>query len=285
MPNELLINPFRPGAGQRPPYLAGREKEKEDFKKLLKQQIVTRNMIITGLRGTGKTVLLEEFKPIALSSGWFWAGTELSESASVSEETIAIRILTDLSILTSNLLSVRHEGTGFASEADAVSLDYQSLETYYRQQPGLVADKLKNTLEYIWNGIKTIPQIKGIVFAYDEAQEMNDQERSGQFPLSVLLDVFQNLQRKVFPFILLLVGLPTLYPKVVETRGYSERMFDVDVLGSLSFEESKQAISVPINEKKSLINFSESSIDLIAKTSGGYPYFIQFICWQHWFLF
>ena len=63
-------NPFKPGAGHKPPYLAGRELEKTEFKKLLEQQVILQNMIITGLRGVGKTVLLEELKPIAMTQKW-----------------------------------------------------------------------------------------------------------------------------------------------------------------------------------------------------------------------
>ena len=87
-----FLNPFRPGAGQSPPHLAGREKEQEEFKKLLGQKPILKNLILTGLRGVGKTVLLETFKPIAYENGWFWAGTDLSETASVSEQNMVIRI-------------------------------------------------------------------------------------------------------------------------------------------------------------------------------------------------
>ena len=54
-----LKNPFRPGAGHMPPYLAGREPEIEEFKKLLNQEVILENMVLTGLRGVGKTVLLD----------------------------------------------------------------------------------------------------------------------------------------------------------------------------------------------------------------------------------
>ena len=57
-------NPFRPGAGHRPPFLAGRDREKAEFQKLLSQQVVTDNAIVTGLRGVGKTVLLESLKEV-----------------------------------------------------------------------------------------------------------------------------------------------------------------------------------------------------------------------------
>ena len=57
---------------------------------LLRQRVILSNLVLTGLRGVGKTVLLEAFKPIALRRDWLWCGTHLSEAASVSEETLAI---------------------------------------------------------------------------------------------------------------------------------------------------------------------------------------------------
>ena len=61
-----FVNPFRPGAGHRPPYLAGRQLEEAEFRRLLQQTTIMQNMILTGLRGVGKTVLLEHLKPVAL---------------------------------------------------------------------------------------------------------------------------------------------------------------------------------------------------------------------------
>lgn len=66
----MFENPFRPGAGHAPPYLAGRSAEQDDFKRLLKQRVISENLILTGLRGVGKTALLTTFQPIALQEGW-----------------------------------------------------------------------------------------------------------------------------------------------------------------------------------------------------------------------
>ncbi len=85
-----FANPFRPGAGHMPPYLAGRSPEKRAFMKLLEQDVVLENAVLTGLRGVGKTVLLDTLKPLAISAGWLWVGTDLSESTSISEERLAI---------------------------------------------------------------------------------------------------------------------------------------------------------------------------------------------------
>ena len=85
MEPNIIANPFMPGAGHMPPYLAGREHESEELRCLLRQDKL-KNMILTGLRGLGKTVLLETFKPIGIQAGWLWAANDLSESSSISEE-------------------------------------------------------------------------------------------------------------------------------------------------------------------------------------------------------
>src|ERR1700733_8292940 len=103
LPQPPFANPFRPGAGHMPPYLAGREIEEQEFREVLKQEIILKNLILTGLRGVGKTVLLETMKPIAIQEKWGWVGTDLSESTSISEETLALRIITDLAVVTSGI--------------------------------------------------------------------------------------------------------------------------------------------------------------------------------------
>src|SRR5438128_12660356 len=97
-----FVNPFRPGAGHMPPYLAGRVQETKEFVRLLQQDIIMENLVLTGLRGTGKTVLLETFKPLAIKERWLWVGTDLSESTSISEERVALRLITDLAVMTSS---------------------------------------------------------------------------------------------------------------------------------------------------------------------------------------
>jgi hypothetical protein len=99
-----------------------------------------------------------------------------------------------------------------------------------------------------------------------------------QYPLSMLLDVFQSIQRKNIPFMLALTGLPTLFPKLVEARTYSERMFHVIVLSQLNEADSKDAIRVPIERSNCPVSFNDASVKTIYEISGGYPYFIQFIC-------
>ena len=77
---------------------------------------------------------------------------------------------------------------------------------------------------------------------------------------------------------LVLTGLPTLFPKLVEARTFSERMFRVVFLQSLSNEDSREAILRPIADTQDAVKLSARSVNTVIKMSGGYPYFIQFIC-------
>lgn len=119
---------------------------------------------------------------------------------------------------------------------------------------------------------------KGLIFAYDEAQNMSDRSDKEQYPLSLMLDVFQSLQKKGMPMMLALAGLPTLFPRLVEARTFAERMFRVVFLDRLDDAASREAIRKPIQQSACSFPIQESLIASIVKVSGGYPYFIQFIC-------
>ena len=279
----VFRNPFRPGAGHTPPYLAGRREERSEFLKLLDQQIILSNLVLTGLRGVGKTVLLDTLKPLAMQRGWLWVGADLSESTMVSEERLATRILTDLAVATSNLVydrkKVRRPGFDGPEDLFDTTLNYATLRTVYEQAAGLVADRLRSTLAFVWLTARTSPNPpRGIVFAYDEAQNMADHARKDEYPLSVVLDVFQSIQKQRVPFMLALSGLPTLFPRLVDARTYAERMFRVLFLNRLDPPDVREAIVRPIQEDGCPITFTEESIRQIENHSGGYPYFIQFIC-------
>lgn len=280
-PSSAFKNPFRPGAGHMPPHLAGRDDEQNEFLRLLKQDTILDNMVLTGLRGVGKTVLLETFKPIAIQEGWLWVGADLSESSSLTDVNLAIRLLADLSVLTSGIVTevVERSGLGFRAGTKRVekTLGFNALSALYERTPGLAADKLKTVLQTVWEYIKK-PGRSGIIFAYDEAQNLADHPEKEQYPLSLLLDVFQSIQRKDIPFMLVLTGLPTLFPQLVEARTYTERMFRVVFLDKLNKEDSKDAIREPTMDKDCPIRFTDELVRTITSVSGGYPYFIQFIC-------
>lgn len=249
---------------------------------MLGQSPVTQNVIVTGLRGVGKTVLLDTLKPIAQSAKWLWTGNDLSESASLSEERVARRLVVDLATLLGPLVTI----TDPVSSVDFVGMQegekrpfkFDDLWKIYENTPGLVLDKLQAVFVMVSLLIKTAP-IRGIVFAYDEAQNLADHSVAREFPLSLLLDLFASLQRKFQEkhFMLVLTGLPTLFPKLNEARTYTERMFHVLQLDRLSRDDARKAVVEPLRITNSTLGFSDATIDKIVTMSGGYPYFIQFI--------
>ena len=277
-------NPYRPSAGHPPPHLAGRDKQQAEFDQLLKQDRILTNLVLTGLRGVGKTVLLDTFKPRAQDAGWLWVGNDLSESASVNESTLALRIIADLAVVTAATpfdVKGQKKPMGFNAPLQLTlgatqGLSYDDLLRRYDQTPGLVSDKIKSVLEFVWGGLKD--QGQRVIFSYDEAQNLADHAEKDQYPLSVLLDVFQSIQRKGIPFMLVLTGLPMLFPKLVEARTYAERMFRVMKLDRLTLGESREAVRKPLEKEHCPVSMNAASVDMICQESGGYPFFIQFIC-------
>ncbi len=281
MATSALLNPFRPGAGHEPPYLAGRQSETNEFMRLIGQDVVLENMVLTGLRGMGKTVLLERLKELAIEAGWGWVGSNFSEAVSVSEERLALRIVDDLALVTSNIVVGKREftGMGFRAETDQVTetLNSNTMRALWKQIPGLASDKLKAILELVWRYWRD-ERPGGLIFAYDEAQMLSDHAAKDEYPLSLLLDVFESIQKRNIPFMLVLVGLPTLFPKLVEARTFAERMFRVVFLDRLNDEDSRDAILKPIEDSPHVMRFRDSFVQRIIEESSGYPYFIQFIC-------
>jgi hypothetical protein len=107
---------------------------------------------------------------------------------------------------------------------------------------------------------------------------LKDRAEDKQFPLSLLLEIIQFMQRKEIPYILVLTGLPTLVNTLSEARTYSERMFEIITLKQLGHQETRDAILVPIQKEKCPVTFTEHGINEIIRLSSGYPYFIQFYC-------
>ena len=262
-----FINPFRPGAGHQPPYLAGRDTERDQFISLLSQPVVTDNLVLTGLRGVGKTVLLETLRPLASEHGWLWVGADLTESASMTEESLATRMCADLAPITATLsvAAGSHTRVGFGSEATETSrpLDYETLMAIYHSTPGVSLDKLKAALQFAWEALRDAGRHRGLIFAYDEAQTLSDQAENDQYPLALLLDAFQSLQRQGLPLMLALTGLPTILPKMVAARTYAERMFRVARLESLDAVASREAILRPIEDASCPLRLNDESVEAI----------------------
>lgn len=276
-------NPFRPGAGHMPPYLAGRDGESGEFQKLLGQDVILDNMILTGIRGVGKTVLMDTWRPLALGRGWRWAGNDLSEASRLSGEALGNRLMVDLAVALSPLALGERQGRGVGLTRDRQPaphrLDYDALRGVWDAAPGLTSDKLRAVLEAAWGAVKDFG-VRGVIFAYDEAQNLTNGGKGQEYsPAALLLDVFQSVQKKGVPFMLVLSGLPTLFPGLVEARTFAERMFRVVTLNRLDAHSCRDAIVKPVEAAADCpVTFTEESVSLLYQVTAGYPYFVQFFC-------
>jgi hypothetical protein len=231
-----------------------------------------------GPRGTGKTVFLEQLKSLAQADGWLWAGNDLSEQVNLTEHRIAGRMVVDLSTL---LSAIRCDGLVADSASLAVDgfLQRKDLSKIYNDTPGAPEDKLKVVFADVR---KTFEQtsLKGVIFGFDEAQNLSDHVAAREVPLSMLVDVFSLFQATPSNcrFVLVLSGLPVLLQRLCDTRRYTESMFDVIRLGRLDTGAARAAIEKSVELSKSTTRFSEAAIGEIIEMSDGYPCFIQFIC-------
>ena len=151
----MADNPYRPGAAHAPPYLAGRDAEQREFSRLLKQTPVLENLVLTGIRGIGKTVLMREaLRKDAAENGWIWVGSDISEAVSVSENHLVRRLLTDLNTFSADWeysSSERHPlGFTTSPERQTIRFDYQTMMALFEREPGLTSDKIKRILLVAW---------------------------------------------------------------------------------------------------------------------------------------
>lgn len=280
--NMYIINPYRPGAGHAPPFLAGRNEEHHHFRRLMTQNFTTQNVLITGLRGVGKTVLLDSLRKIAEAEGWIWVGNDLSESSSISEDRLAMRILTDISEALGRVLSRKDGGLQGADDINdaagkASPHAFDVLRGMYERAPGLPSDRLKSTLIQLGSLVNRA-KARGIVFAYDEAQCLTDYAERNEFPMSMLIETVAALQKRegVSNCMLVLSGLPQVFEQLTETRTYTERMFHVMTLERLSRQDTTEAIVNPLKTLMPPLNASKALIEKVVDLTGGYPYLIQF---------
>jgi hypothetical protein len=285
---KLLENPYRPGAGHLPPFLAGRLDELRFFKRIIHQHPITENVLITGLRGVGKTVLLQHMRQVAEQNDWLWVGNDLSESATLSEERLALRILTDLSQAIARKLeqgkmdgpagteTLRHRLDRLhQSESNAFAFD--ALRAQFDQAPGLPSDRLKAVLIKVTSLVRKA-KLAGIVLAYDEAQCLADHAAGNEYPMSMLIETIGALQKSegLAPCLLILSGLPHVFDALTATRTYTERMFHVMTLDRLNWDDTCAALRMPLTNLMPPLRASDKLLTKAAELSGGYPYLIQF---------
>jgi hypothetical protein len=267
-------NPYRPGVGVRPLYLAGREAPLRRFGAMLRaapeQQA---NMRVTGLRGVGKTVLLEAFAENAREHDWEPAFAELQPAHNTDASVAAAlgSLLERARERLSRLARMRSvAGKALRSTNLRVSWEEVTLSVSFgsEREEDLARDLYATVALALAKGRR------GVVLLLDEAQLVHDErDRHGEHPLSLLLAPVVALQRQELPLGLVLCGLPTLTGNLQKARSYSERLFRGEEIDSLGPAQALDAFTRPLEQTAR--RASPALAKTVVQEVEGYPYFLQ----------
>jgi AAA ATPase domain len=284
---EWRPNPFRPGVGKSPPYLADRDEQLRRFRRYLNDFPENRrNVRVTGLRGVGKTVLLKEYRRAARSKSWIVVRRDVTPRLN-DEADFALAVTADLESVINELSVVAKLGklvnaaraavTAVIDLGDGVSIN---VTPGGAGKEAILEDRLRNALFKV--GQLAAKARAGVLFLYDEAHVLFDRPNVHQFPLSALLGAFvqvQDYDDDDLPVMLVICGLPPLITNLQAARSHSERLFKVEELGNLSLEQhvgpSPAAAALTEAVGDSGITFPLEVAEQVATDVSGYPYFIQ----------
>ncbi len=271
---DVASNPFRPGAGTRPPELVGRDSLFTSFDNALGRARSCRpgkSQFVVGLRGVGKTVLLNEFQRRAEHGGDSVAYLEATEEGSFRN------------LLASKLrgLLLRKSSGGVAKRAYTRALqalksfaltfpDGTTIQVGVEAMPGLadsgvLADDLTDLLVTLGEAFRD--DGSALVIVIDELQYLNEDELG-----SIIMAVHRTNQLDL-PVLVVGAGLPQLPGLAGEARSYAERLFDYPELGALTPKDARAALDAPARDAGAV--FSDEALTEIFEQSLGYPYFLQ----------
>jgi hypothetical protein len=265
-----LKNPYTPGAGAPPDELAGRDEEIENFKILLARVRDGRpeqSQIITGLRGVGKTVLLNTFEDCAESAGYLSAFHELAPESNLPEllgKDIQ-RLLRDLK-LTKKLADTVRNGLSALSafkltdpNGFELSIDPKKVLEHH------LTDDFTELFLHLGRAAKE--KNRPIVFFLDEIQFAREAE------FRALISALHRVMQKQLPLTLAAAGLPQIPRLAGEARSYAERLFRFPRIGALATADARAALVLPAEGKGA--TYEDDAFRLALELTQGYPFYIQ----------
>jgi AAA ATPase domain len=266
-------NPFRPGAGTAPPALLGRDSLIDGYGVALRRTISGRpgkSVMPIGLRGVGKTVLLNRFHEMAQEEGLATAFIEAPETGDFTT-ILAARLRTILlqldqgsvSRVVKRALAVLKSFTYTLPDGTSISLNVDALVG--AADSGVLADDVTDLL--VAAGRAAEDRERGLLLAIDEVQYLTSEE------LGALITAVHRTGQLDLPVILVGAGLPQLPGLAGEAKSYAERLFDFPEIGSLDREDAKSVLAVPAREQG--VEFERGALDLLLEHTQGYPYFLQ----------
>jgi len=273
-----LPNPFRPGNGVPPPYLAGRDRLLAAFEDwLLEEPPLYANWSLTGLRGTGKTVLLGEFATRAERAGWLTLQRELGDRHR-DDVRFAEALMEDCEALIGRADAIAAVGQAIERGARwlrprRISVGEVSVDPSYGSSVPPPADVMRSALAQL-DATLSHTERPGVILLYDEGHVLADDRVRERYPLSGLLAALAAVQRKRQRVRIILCGLPTLSLNLKRARTYAERMFRHVVVDNLELDAAGDALAIPLDGTGR--SFGLSLIGQIVEQTAGYPYFLQF---------
>ncbi len=280
-----LFNPYTPGAGFPPSYLAGRNETIEDAEQTIlyvQNGIVQRSKIYYGLRGVGKTVLLNKIEEIADDNLVMYEHLEVSENDSFKTmmATSVQKLLTQMSVKA----EIKQFFQRAASVLKAFQVKYNQGDVEYSFsmkdiQPAYgTADtgQFENDLKEILVSLGLVAKKTDnmVCFFIDEVQYLKQEE------LTALITALHRINQKQLPILIFAAGLPKIAKLAGDSKSYAERLFEFVHIDSLEREDAKQALIQPASNQN--VSYTEEAVDYILKVTEGYPYFIQEYGKQAW---
>lgn len=269
-------NPYTPNAGAQPPFLVGRDRELEVFDVLLTRMengLTQQSMIITGLRGVGKTVLLGAFREIADEHGWVALDTEITKNASFANRFARLARQALLRLSTADRWRDRARRAAgvlksFSLTFDphgsvAIGLDVGPLPG--EADSGDLTEDLTDLLVALGEAAKESG--RGVVFLFDELQYLRVDE------LEALITALHKTVQRNLPVTLVGAGLPQIPALAGEAKSYSERLFTFPRIGELTRADAVKALTVPAKERG--VDYEAAAVEQIVEYTQGYPYFLQ----------
>lgn len=272
-----IDNPYAPGAGTRPPALAGRDEVRESIRIAIERIRIGRsdkNHLLIGLRGVGKTVLLDQIRLDAEANGHVTIRMEAPEDRSLPGLLApALRqALLKLSLREKARELAQRALRGLAGFVGALKAKFGDLEVGldFAPEPGLadngdLESDLQDLLVIVAEAAKEGET--SVLLFIDELQYVEGTE------LGALISALHRIAQLQLPMLLVGAGLPQLPGKMGKVKSYTERLFQFNEIAPLSPEDSREALVKPATELN--VAFEASGLDLILRETEGYPYFLQ----------
>ena len=270
-------NPYTPNAGSRPPELAGRDEQLEQFRVLvarLKSGQTEQSIIAKGLRGVGKTVLLNAFEDMAESEGFLTYYHELTDESSLVEQLArdAERALAMLKLSETLIQKVR-DGLGHLKTIRLTGPEGIGLEVDLRKaSEGTVTADLTDL--FLELGAAAKEKGRGVVFFLDEVQFAD------QVHYRALISALHRSNQKRLPVSAAAAGLPQIPRLTGDARSYAERLFDFPTIANLDQEAATDALVEPARAQG--VDYAKDAVALALDWTAGYPFYIQQIGKHAW---